>query len=133
MPKRAAGVRLKSAVKTPLRFMIHSVSRRPYGAYSPRKRMTADIKEFDAEMQQQKQRARNAAAVETRRLDYIAGRYNRIRRLRLYGIRTSILRYRQIMPEEPDIVPDCTDKPRSMPKAAVRWRYRCIGERIRNN
>ena len=27
--------------------------------------MTADIKEFDAEMQQQKQRARNAAAVET--------------------------------------------------------------------
>ena len=27
--------------------------------------MTADIKEFDAEMQQQKQRARNAAAIET--------------------------------------------------------------------
>ena len=27
--------------------------------------MTADIKEFDAERQQQKQRARNAAAIET--------------------------------------------------------------------
>ena len=42
--------------------------------------MTADTKEFDAEMQQQKQRRRD------RRLDYAEGRYYRICRLRLYRI-----------------------------------------------
>ena len=43
--------------------------------------MTADIKEFDAEMQQQKQRARNAAAIETGDWITLKGGYYRIRRI----------------------------------------------------
>ena len=58
--------------------------------------MTADIKEFDAEMQQQKQRARNAAAVETG--DWITLREGTTEFVGYdyTEYETSVLRYRQV-------------------------------------
>ena len=58
--------------------------------------MTADIKEFDAEMQQQKQRARNAAAVETGDWITLQEGTTEFVGYDYTEYETSILRYRQI-------------------------------------
>ena len=58
--------------------------------------MTADIKEFDAEMQQQKQRARNAAAVETGDWITLKEGTTEFVGYDYTEYETSILRYRQI-------------------------------------
>src|SRR5574344_1758582 len=58
--------------------------------------MTADIKEFDAEMQQQKQRARNAAAVETGDWITLKEGDTEFVGYDLTENETAILRYRQI-------------------------------------
>ena len=58
--------------------------------------MTADIKEFDAEMQQQKQRARNAAAVETGDWITLQEGATEFVGYDYTEYETSILRYRQI-------------------------------------
>ncbi len=58
--------------------------------------MTADLKEFDAEMQQQKQRARNAAAVETGDWITLKEGTTEFVGYDYTEYETSILRYRQI-------------------------------------
>ena len=58
--------------------------------------MTADIKEFDAEMQQQKQRARNAAAIETGDWITLKERTTEFVGYDYTEYETSILRYRQV-------------------------------------
>ena len=58
--------------------------------------MTADLKEFDAEMQQQKQRARNAAAVETGDWVTLQEGTTEFVGYDYTEYETSILRYRQI-------------------------------------
>ncbi len=58
--------------------------------------MTADIKEFDAEMQQQKQRARNAAAVETGDWITLKEGTTEFVGYDYTEYETSILRYRQV-------------------------------------
>ena len=58
--------------------------------------MTADIKEFDAEMQQQKQRARNAAAVETGDWVTLKEGTTEFVGYDYTEYETSILRYRQV-------------------------------------
>ncbi len=44
---------------------IRSASHRPHGAYSPRAGRRVDLDAFDKELQAQKERSRNAAAVDT--------------------------------------------------------------------
>ena len=58
--------------------------------------MTADIKEFDAEMQQQKQRARNAAAIETGDWITLKEGTTEFVGYDYTEYETSILRYRQV-------------------------------------
>lgn len=58
--------------------------------------MTADIKEFDAEMQQQKQRARNAAAIETGDWITLKEGTSEFVGYDYTEYETSILRYRQV-------------------------------------
>ena len=87
--------------------------------------MTADIKEFDAEMQQQKQRARNAAAVETGDWITLQEGTTEFVGYDYTEYETSILRYRQIKQKEPDTVPDCTGQD------SVLCRKRRTGRRYR--
>ena len=70
--------------------------------------MTVNIEEFNEEMQQQKQRARNAAAIETGDWIVLKEGTTEFVGYDYTEYEASILRYRQIKQKEPDIVSDCT-------------------------
>ncbi len=107
MPKQPE--RTKSAVRMPLRLYdtfgfpldLTELILRENG-------MTADIKEFDAEMQQQKQRARNAAAVETGDWITLKEGTTEFVGYDYTEYETSILRYRQMKQKNQTLVSDCT-------------------------
>ncbi len=82
--------------------------------------MTADIKEFDAEMQQQKQRARNAAAIETGDWITLKEGTTEFVGYDYTEYETSILRYRQVKQKNQTYIRLYWTVLRSMQKAAVR-------------
>ena len=70
--------------------------------------MTVNVEEFDAEMQQQKQRARNAAAIETGDWIILKEGTTEFVGYDYTEYETSILRYRQVKQKKPDSVSDRT-------------------------
>ena len=72
--------------------------------------LTADVKGFEAEMQKQKERARNAAAVETGDWVTLKEGETTFVGYDYTEYETSILRYRQIKQKEPDSLPDCIER-----------------------
>ena len=113
--------RTKSAERMPLPYMIPSGFPLDLTELILRENgMTADIKEFDAEMQQQKQRARNAAAIETGDWITLKEGTTEFVGYDYTEYETSILRYRQVKQKNQTCIQIVLDKTRSMPKAAVR-------------